>query len=182
MTTSEAPSQPESLDLDYDDWEGQFEFVGSSSNNNNSAKCANDDDLNLSVYVPSKQPILFDEETFLSLQPHDFEHDTDGLPPISGYFIENALQSTNGDVNADSIKIGKDSLNNKFTAAKYNNNLSVEDFNLKNNLICEEYKMKGLKPNSNNNNNNNVMNGNANAADLCDNLTEQVCFHSQIFV
>lgn len=167
MTTSEAPSQPESLDLDYDDWEGQFEFVGSSSNN--SAKCANDDDLNLSVYVPSKQPILFDEETFLSLQPHDFEQDTDDLPPISGYFIENALQSTNGDVNTDSIKISKDSLNNKFTAAKYNN-LSVEDFNLKNNLICEEFKMKGLKPNG-------LNNGNANAADLCDNLTEQVCFY-----
>lgn len=165
MTTSEAPSQPESLDLDYDDWEGQFEFVGSS--NNNSAKCVNDDDLNLSVYVPSKQPILFDEETFLSLQPHDFEHDTDELPPISGYFIENALQSTNGDVNADSIKISKDSLNNKFTAAKYNNNLSVEDFNLKNNRICEEFKMKGLKPNH-------LNNGNANAADLCDNLTEQL--------
>lgn len=170
MTTSEAPSQPESLDLDYDDWEGQFEFVGSS--NNTSAKCANDDDLNLSVYVPSKQPILFDEETFLSLQPHDFEHDTDDLPPISGYFIENALQSTNGDVNADSIKIGKDSLNNKFTAAKYNN-LSVEDFNLKNHLICDEYKMKGLKPSG-------LNNGNANAADLCDNLTEQVCFYTLI--
>lgn len=172
MTTSEAPSQPESLDLDYDDWEGQFEFVGSS--NANSTKCVNDeDDLNLSVYVPSKQPILFDEETFLSLQPHDFEHDADDLPPISGYFIENALQSTNDNVNTDSIKISKDSLNNKFTAAKYNNSLSVEDFNLKNNLICEEYKMKGLKPT----NNNGLNNSNANAADLCDNLTEQVGFY-----
>lgn len=174
MTTSETPSQPDSLlaDLDYDDWEGLFEFVGpinqtgdDQDNIDFNGASSSDEDLNLSVYVPSNQPILIDEETFLSLQPSDFESETE---PQSGYFIENALH----DINIDTIKNNKDTFNNKFAAAKFNNNslknnLSAEEItNIKNKLISDGYDLNGLKLNNNN------MNGFT--ADLCDNLTEQV--------
>lgn len=163
MTTSETPSQPDSLELVYDDWEGLFEFVGPISQTNiaTSGNCSSEEDLNLSVYVPSNQPILVDEETFLSLQPADFE----GSEPQSGYFIENAFQ----DLTIDSIKNNKDSFNSKFSSKFNNNSLSPEEIanNLKNQLITDDYNMTGIKSNGN-------MNGFT--ADLCDNLSEQVCF------
>lgn len=163
MTTSETPSQPDSLDLVYDDWEGLFEFVGPISQTNiaTSGSCSSEEDLNLSVYVPSNQPILVDEETFLSLQPGDFE----GNEPQSGYFIENAFQ----DLTIDSIKNNKDSFNSKFSSKFNNNSLSPDEIanNLKNQLISDEYNINGMKSNGN-------MNGFT--ADLCDNLSEQVCF------
>lgn len=90
VLATDAPgnSEPESLDsLDFDDWEGQFEFVGNNNNNNDSNQqtknsatsttstttIANDlEDLNLTVPLYNEpitnQSILIDEETFLSLQ------------------------------------------------------------------------------------------------------------------
>lgn len=75
-------SEPESLDsLDYDDWEGQFEFVGCNGGPGPATVPPTDngdaDDLNLTApgaYTQSsanKRPILIDEETFLSLQSSD---------------------------------------------------------------------------------------------------------------
>lgn len=82
-------SETESLDsLDFDDWEGQFEFVGNNNNNDNqqtknpatstttTARVANDlEDLNLTVpqynETITNRPILIDEQTFLSLQLTD---------------------------------------------------------------------------------------------------------------
>lgn len=167
MTTSECgtPSQPDSLDLVYDDWEGLFEFVGPINQTiiSSSGHCSSEEDLNLSVYVPSNQPVLVDEETFLSLHPADFE----SVEPNSGFLIENALQ----DFTIDSIKNNKDSFNKKFSSIfNNNNNLSDDEIsnNLRNNLITDEYSNmnNGLKSNGN-------MSGFT--ADLCDNLSEQVC-------
>lgn len=166
MTTSEASiSQPESLDLDFDDWEGQFEFVGgttgqsSAEQQNTSGRRTvlnSDDELNFSSYVPSHQAILIDEETFLSLQPNDFE---DSSGPQSELFIEDYGDSLRN-------KCNKETINNKFVSAKY----SAEELNnFKNKLFVDEFNMKGLKSHNNNNNNNEF------AADLCDNLSEQVC-------
>lgn len=173
MTTSDGTvSQPESLDLDYDDWEGQFEFVGpttssttttngkhSSSHNKSSS---DDDDLNFNIYVPNNEPILIDDETFLSLQPNDFD---DSGPP-SELFIEDC---------GDSIlkKCNKDTFNNKFLSAKYH---AEELNNYKNKLLSDEFNMKGLKSTGNSNNINTEF-----AADLCDNLSEQVGFFYWIY-
>lgn len=69
MTTSETPpSQPESLDLDYDLWQGQFEFVGPSYNNSiDFTKSKRLEDLYINQGVPKYQPILNDESRQLSL-------------------------------------------------------------------------------------------------------------------
>lgn len=183
-TTSEAgtASQPESLDLDYDDWEGQFEFVGpnvigsTQRNGGGGATSDDDDELNFNLYSPNgNRPVLVDEETFLSLHPNDFDDDDDDdgdalslSGPASELFIENCdgitLSST-----PVVIKCNKDSFtnnsNNKFVSAKYH---AEELNNFKNKLLfTDEFSMKGLKPNSNSINN-------ELAADLCDNLTEQV--------
>ncbi|XP_031632520.1 rab11 family-interacting protein 4B isoform X7 [Contarinia nasturtii] len=102
-------SEPESLDsLAYDDWEGQFEFVGNNNNNNNSS--VNDgttptpttsdmvEDLNLTTPKHVNQslqnfPILIDEETFLSMQSNNNDEPYSMLPePDSHQLIENALK------------------------------------------------------------------------------------------
>lgn len=94
-TDAPSTSEPESLDsLDFDDWEGQFEFVGNNNNNktaiNGTSASASTtgtsttttdsnanelEDLNLSVphfdTTITTRPILIDEETFLSLQLND---------------------------------------------------------------------------------------------------------------
>lgn len=74
-------SEPESLELDYDMWQGQFDFIGGGGHKTPSS----DDSLNLCFerLEPTKTPILIDEETFLSLHPHDL---ADG--PHSGLFFD----------------------------------------------------------------------------------------------
>lgn len=95
-TDAPSNSEPESLDsLDFDDWEGQFEFVGNNNNHNGqqqtkhsatstttttttATRIANDlEDLNLTVpqynETITNRPILIDEETFLSLQLTDID-------------------------------------------------------------------------------------------------------------
>lgn len=165
-------SSPESLDLDYDDWEGQFEFVGPSVShppNQDPKEC--DDDLNLSRFVPKlhqQQSVLFDEETFLSMNLNEY----DDCGPPSELFIEDCTTLLK--------KSNRDSLRNnnggkKFVSAKYH---AEELNNIKNRLLADEISnMKGIKTNQNNNNNSHLNNTNLNneiAADLCDNLTEQV--------
>lgn len=171
-TTSEAgtASQPESLDLDYDDWEGQFEFVGPNvgcAHRNGTSD--DDDELNFNLYSPNgNRPVLVDEETFLSLHPNDFDDD-DVLSlsgPASELFIENCDGTTLSPTPV--TKCNKDAFsnsNNKFISAKFH----AEELNhFKNKLLfADEFSMKGLKPNNNSINN-------ELAADLCDNLTEQV--------
>lgn len=169
-------SSQESLDLDYDDWEGQFEFVGPSvlqapdqtrRDQNRTTDC--DDDLKLNHFVPylqhQQQSVLFDEETFLSLNLNDFE---DCGPP-SELFIEDCTTLLK--------KSNRDSLRNnnggrKFVSAKFH---AEELNNIKNRLLSDEISnMKGMKTNQSNNNINNTNLNNELAADLCDNLTEQV--------
>lgn len=169
-------SAPESLDLDYDDWEGQFEFVGPSNSTSTTSISTinrrNDsdsgDDLNLSLYVPnsnSQQPVLFDEETFLSLNPNDF----DDCGPQSDLFIEDCatlLKKCNRDALHNQNGVG----GRKFVSAKFH---AEELNNIKNRLLSDEISsMKGQKPNQNNNTISQI--NNEFAADLCDNLTEQV--------
>lgn len=171
-TTSEAgtASQPESLDLDYDDWEGQFEFVGPNVIGSTQRNVTSDDDdeLNFNLYSPNgNRPVLVDEETFLSLHPNDFDDDALSLSgPASELFIENCDGTTLSPTPV--TKCNKDAFinsNNKFVSAKFH---AEELNNFKNKLLfTDEFSMKGLKPNSNSINN-------ELAADLCDNLTEQV--------
>ncbi|KAL9903543.1 rab11 family-interacting protein nuf isoform 2-T7 [Glossina fuscipes fuscipes] len=181
--SSQPASQPDSIDLAYDMWAGQFEFVGPTtvisttnqniqqkSSLNNCLKFGGDrtsshkqsteslEDLNLNFQTDnssstitsaytlgcgydnsgndfiSKQPILIDQETFLSLNPNDFE---DIVPSNSGpnslIFIDNRLSS------AETTECNN-IINN-------NNNNSNNNNNNNNN-------------NSNNNNNNNSNNNN----------------------
>lgn len=184
VTIDDTSSAPESLDLVYDDWEGQFEFLGSSSSNTKTpanhnrrqskdrSDCDSDDDLNLSLDVSqngTQQAVLFDEETFLSLNPNDF----DDCGPPSELFIEDCTTLLKKS-NRDSL-LNQNGSGRKFVSAKFH---AEELNNIKNRLLADEISnMKGLKPNQNNNNNNIINNANLNnefAADLCDNLTEQV--------
>lgn len=194
-------SAPESLDLDYDDWEGQFEFVGpgraSTSKVGKSAADDGDDsdDLNLSVFVPNAhQPVLYDEETFLSLNPNDFlqahhssdsddiDDDDDGVasadstdphPHPSIVRIADCRTSMRKKSNLNGLN--NRTVGRKFVSAKYH---AEELNNIKNRLLADELSnMKGSGMLCNNNNNNGSSNNNNNselAADLCDNLTEQV--------
>lgn len=178
-------SAPESLDLDYDDWEGQFEFVGPSTSNATSQSNPagkrttqsdddnaddDDDDLRLSVFVPNARlPILYDEETFLSLNANDFES-----VPHDGQLdsIADCRASLRKRSNLDGGLLLNNNSGRKFVSAKFH---AEELNNIKNRLLAEEISsMKSagglLKANNQLNNNNN----NEFAADLCDNLTEQV--------
>lgn len=236
--SSQPASQPDSIDLAYDMWAGQFEFVGptateannknntlnnnssnSNNNSNNFVKFGNPsqklssadslEDLNLNFNTSStqnplsnayslgvgKQPILIDQETFLSLNPGDFD---DIVPsdsePNSLVFIENKLESNNNN-NNNSLESNNNSNNNnnnnnnklfnlETLTSKFNNktnNTNTNGFklenlkNFKNKLLCD-FEENG---NNNNNNNgstvggNNKMNG-ALSAEICDNLNEQV--------
>ena len=175
-TTSSTPSQPDSLDLDYDMWQGQFEFVGDNNNNNNNSTTNNDDinynkdinDLKLNNNFinnnnnvnNNNQPILIDDETFLSLQLSDFDAINSG--PNSDLFIDNI----------DDLLINN--LHNNST--KLINNLSVieELNNVKNN----HFKLMNNENNLSENHNNKFYRNNSNNSliktDLCDNLNEQV--------
>lgn len=202
-TTAEAipGSEPESLDsLDYDDWEGQFEFVGNGVNSNSTLKHNHsngpDDDLNLSQnYVPnSKYPILVDEETFLSLQSNDDDGviDTDSSnensincgngsrnnpQPQSGYLISNALKQLNYDselinqFDENDTVTNNNKKNNKFLTKKTNlNNLNINC----DDIIRIKNKLNNFSDTDDNNNNNKM---NDFSAELCENLTEQVRFY-----
>lgn len=172
VATDMSSSEPESLDsLDYDDWEGQFEFIGNNNNgnhsndNNSSANHAVDsDDLNLSQhnYMPNinNGSIRIDEMTFLTMPTNS--DDLDDGTQQSGYFIENALTDFEHCVPFNKTQL----LNNK-NCEKNNLNLHFDD------IIKLKNKLNNLSGDNNNNNNNNCkLNGFS--GDLCDNLTEQV--------
>lgn len=208
--TPASTSQPDSLDLDYDMWQGQFEFVGptvpaatldqstaiaiSSSllhpnlYNLQQSRTASSslEDLRLNDYIPPDQPVLIDEETFLSLHPNDFPPSG----PHSGFYLDeynnhgetqqlnnnNSLITSNKDSNANNI------LNNKLLNNKTNNLISsviIEEKNAKNNLINSNLKLISDNPEFGNKyilkatNGTNKMNGLI-KTDLCDNLNEQV--------
>lgn len=241
--SSQPASQPDSIDLAYDMWAGQFEFVGptattteainknntlnnnSSSNSNNNSnsnfvKFGNSsqqlssadslEDLNLNFNTSStqnpltnaynlgvgvgvsgpfgKQPILIDQETFLSLNPADFD---DIVPsdsePNSLVYIENKLEhnnnnslESNNNNNNNNKLFNLETLTSKFNNKTNNTNTNgfkLENLkNFKNKLLCDFEENNG---NNNNNNNgssvggNNKMNG-ALSAEICDNLNEQV--------
>ncbi|KAH8261630.1 hypothetical protein KR044_012609 [Drosophila immigrans] len=247
--SSQPASQPDSIDLAYDMWAGQFEFVGptanaasinhkqstlnnnnnnnsnsNSNNNNNNNNCVKFgsqklssadslEDLNLNFNTSAtqnplsnayslgvtgqypafdKQPILIDQETFLSLNPADFE---DIVPsdsePNSLVFIENKLESNNN----NSLESNNNNNNNNNSNKVYNletltskfnnktNNTNTNGFklenlkNFKNKLLCD-FEENGGSGNGNGNGasangTNNKMNG-ALSAEICDNLNEQL--------
>ncbi|KAM8708510.1 hypothetical protein ACLKA7_015483 [Drosophila subpalustris] len=236
--SSQPASQPDSIDLAYDMWAGQFEFVGpttnatainqkhtlnnnnnntnSNNNNNNCVKFGNAsqklssadslEDLNLNFNTSStqnplcnayslgvtgqypafdKQPILIDQETFLSLNPADFE---DIVPsdsePSSLVFIENKLESNNNSLESNN---NNNNNNNKIynletLTSKFNNktnNTNTNGFklenlkNFKNKLLCDFEENGGSGNGGSANGTNNKMNG-ALSAEICDNLNEQL--------
>lgn len=192
--SAELSSAPESLDLVYDDWEGQFEFVGPSTSASATTKHrsapngkeddadADDDELRLSVFQPnSRQPVLYDEETFLSLNPHDFEQ------PLSlDYDLDSIVGTTaatllhkHSNIDDQHVLLNNQS-GRKFVSAKFH---AEELNNIKNRLLAQEIgalKAGGMKANNHMNNmhqqqmNHNNNNNEFAAAELCDNLTEQV--------
>lgn len=183
-TVSEIPnSEPVSLDsLDYDDWEGQFEFVGNNtalgtklqqypgSTTGSLQSSSNDtqlDDLNLSQSYTSlssyhNRPILIDHETFLSIQPDDESIlDEEHSGPPSGYFIENALKDLNfNGLETFNNKQRIDNQNHSLNVKNLANKINFEDLNnIRNKLISTvDLDVKALlaaQQNNNNNNNNN---------------------------
>uniref|UniRef100_A0A2M4BK42 Putative centrosomal protein nuf n=1 Tax=Anopheles marajoara TaxID=58244 RepID=A0A2M4BK42_9DIPT len=212
-TPSSTSSQPDSLDLDYDMWQGQFEFVGGpvpqvvngggggSSGSTASHGAPLDkqsrtassslEDLRLNGYFPPDQPVLIDEETFLSLHPTDFP----SSGPQSGFFLDDHHLSGSGGVgggapgempplnnnNSNSTPNGN-ILNIKMLNNKTNNLISsviIEEKNAKNNLINNNLKLINDNPELGNkyilksHNGSNRM-SDLIKTDLCDNLNEQL--------
>lgn len=187
---TEVPScEPETFDsLDYDDWEGQFEFVGNnsptlnrlpatvtgstssttSSFRSSSSIDNSQDDLNLSHYpfVPqSKRPILIDEETFLSIQPTSEYGDVDDHEVLnsisgapSGYFIENALKDLHF-TNGLAYKEHLDNANHSLSAKLLANKHLENRNNIRNKLIST-VDLEALLSNKQQHNNNNNDNSN----------------------
>lgn len=215
--SSQPASQPDSIDLAYDMWAGQFEFVGPTTSANTTSTTANNrkstlnntlkfgdrsashklsneslEDLNLNFNSSSvtntnsmsnsayslgcgydsdygKQPILIDQETFLSLNPNDFDDIVPSSGPNSLIFIDNKLVDT--ECNNNKI-VNYESLTNKCNNKTNNTNTNgfkLENLkNFKNKLICNyEEKATALSEN-----NNNKMNGIS--LEMCENLNEQV--------
>ena len=263
--SSQPASQPDSIDLAYDMWAGQFEFVGptaasstpaTTANNNNcklkqqqqyalnntlqfgdrnashrqSNESLEDLNLNFGQTTPyslgcgyydttttttangdyySKQPVLIDQETFLSLNPTDFD---DIVPsgPNSLIFIDNkladntttALSTTSttttpitpitSECNNNNKILNYESLSHKCNNKTNNTNTNgfkLENLkNFKNKLICdyEDKTSVVLGENNNNNNNNNNLNNNKMngiSLEMCENLNEQVSIEQQkIFI
>ncbi|XP_013114632.1 rab11 family-interacting protein 4B isoform X2 [Stomoxys calcitrans] len=230
--SSQPASQPDSIDLAYDMWAGQFEFVGPAAVTNNTQKLSLNntltfgdksqghkqsseslEDLNLNFNTNQQQscmsnsayslgcsgyetdygqqPVLIDQETFLSLNPADFD---DIVPSPSGpsslIFIDNKLveaeYNNNNNNNTSSKIINLESLTNKSNNKTNNTNTNgfkLENLkNFKNKLICDyEEKSAVLNSENNNNNNNNhhlhqhnnnKMNGIS--LEMCENLNEQL--------
>uniref|UniRef100_U5EP68 Putative centrosomal protein nuf n=1 Tax=Corethrella appendiculata TaxID=1370023 RepID=U5EP68_9DIPT len=186
-TTPNSTSQPDSLDLDYDMWQGQFEFVGPINNPNkqlSETASSSLEDLRLNEYIPPDQPVLIDEETFLSLHPNDFEHSlTPSSGPQSGYYLDdlNSLDTTNNNNNNNNNSSNNNLINNKLLNNKTNNFLNsvlIEEKNVKNNLINSNLKLINDNPELSNkfimkSNSNSKINGLI-KTDLCDNLNEQL--------
>ncbi|XP_037936595.1 rab11 family-interacting protein 4B isoform X2 [Teleopsis dalmanni] len=223
--SSQPASQPDSIDLAYDMWAGQFEFVGpatkttiTSNNNNNNKSILNNnlkfgddknashkrstdslEDLNLNFnttpsqnsmnssaytlgsscsehYDFGKQPILIDHETFLSLNPNDFD---DIVPsgPNSLVFIENKLNADNCPISESNNNkiVSLEALTSKFNNCNKTNNTNTNGFklenlkNFKNKLLCdfEEKSVVGVGSTDSN-----KMNGLS--AEICENFNEQL--------
>lgn len=175
-TDAPSNSEPESLDsLDFDDWEGQFEFIGNNNNqqqNKHPTAITQDvEDLNLSVPrygTIENRSILIDEETFLSLQlndndylKYDPENEIDGQTPPN-YLINNALKHYDHTVPSD--------LNDKQRS-------STDD------IVQTKNRLNHHKLHRNDKNNNQCdvkMNKNRFANELCDSLLkEQVSYFLQ---
>ncbi|KAH8296774.1 hypothetical protein KR054_011117 [Drosophila jambulina] len=238
--SSQPASQPDSIDLAYDMWAGQFEFVGpttpqqqQSNRNNNSSSNLNNkcrigaqqnhrklstdslEDLNLSFNTSASQnplsnayslgvgkhhpPILIDQETFLSLNPADFE---DIVPsnsePSSLVFIENKLETNNNSLESNNNHINNNNNNNnkiynlENLTSKFNNktnNTNTNGFklenlkNFKNKLLCDFEDnsnggsggggVGGVGGGSGGSGPGGMMNG-ALSAEICDNFNEQL--------
>lgn len=207
--TPASTSQPDSLDLDYDMWQGQFEFVGPTvpaataatldpssatainainssllHQNLHQSRTASSslEDLRLNDYIPPDQPVLIDEETFLSLHPNDFPPSG----PHSGFYLDEYNHETQQLNNNNSLLTNNNNtnniLNNKLLNNKTNNLISsviIEEKNAKNNLINSNLKLISDNPEFGNKyilkstNGSNKMNGLI-KTDLCDNLNEQL--------
>ncbi|XP_058835683.1 rab11 family-interacting protein 4 isoform X2 [Topomyia yanbarensis] len=197
--TPSSTSQPDSLDLDYDMWQGQFEFVGPTLDAgaiNGSCTTLNSDgldhlsrtasssleDLRLNGYIPPDQPVLIDEETFLSLHPNDFP----SSGPHSEFFLDEyshgGLETQQLNNNSSNLITNNNILNNKLLNAKTNNLISsviMDEKNAKNNLINNNLKLINDNPELGNkyilksSNGNSKINGLI-KTDLCDNLNEQL--------
>ncbi|XP_041781068.1 rab11 family-interacting protein 4B isoform X2 [Anopheles merus] len=211
-TTPSSTSQPDSLDLDYDMWQGQFEFVGptvpinaangncgSSSSTGSIGITSLDkqsrtsssslEDLRLNGYIPPDQPVLIDEETFLSLHPNDFP----SSGPQSGFFLDDygnsnqngnaleAYQLNNNSITANG-NVSGGILNIKMLNNKTNNLISsvtIEEKNAKNNLINNNLKLINDNPELSNkyilkSSNSSSKMSDLIKTDLCDNLNEQL--------
>ncbi|XP_053671292.1 rab11 family-interacting protein 4B [Anopheles nili] len=203
-TTSSSTSQPDSLDLDYDMWQGQFEFVGptvpgNAANNGiigntplekqSRTSSSSLEDLRLNEYIPPDHPVLIDEETFLSLHPNDFP----SSEPQSGFFLDdysnvnqigNTLdmhQLNNNSITANSsVTVGIQNI--KMLNNKTNNLISsvtLEEKNAKNNLINNNLKLINDNPELSNkyilkSSNSSSRMSDLIKTDLCDNLNEQL--------
>lgn len=184
-TTTNGSSQPDSLDLemDYDMWQGQFEFSGDSNGDTQSIDSVNRNQSEVpSQYLnhSNNQPILIDEETFLSLHPNDFDEFNSlesSLP--KEYLIRDAIDNLHlvPDNNNECDLIENKVLTEHNKNQKLlNDNLSVEELNnIKNTLIMHnEIKKTDNFP---------VHRSNSNGftTELCENLNEQVgvimCFY-----
>ncbi|XP_035893185.1 rab11 family-interacting protein 4B isoform X2 [Anopheles stephensi] len=209
-TTPSSTSQPDSLDLDYDMWQGQFEFVGptvvvpiNALNGSSSTSTSLDkqsrtsssslEDLRLNGYIPPDQPVLIDEETFLSLHPNDFPSsgpqsgfflDDYGSPNQSGNAHEPPYQLNNNSLTANGNVSGSGGgiLNIKMLNNKTNNLIStgtIEEKNAKNNLINNNLKLINDNPELSNkyilkSSNSSSKMSDLIKTDLCDNLNEQL--------
>lgn len=158
-------SEPESLDsLDYDDWEGQFEFIGNNNNNNihlTNHQTNDTDDLNLSAVHKSTNDnsvVLIDEMTFLTMQTND-DNDNDKTTSPSNLFNKMSMID-NVPLNVN--KINNHNNNNRFLNSNEDHYINFDDIiNLKNKLNSDKH-------------NNNNIHINEIDTDLCDNLSEQV--------
>lgn len=164
-------SEPESLDsLDYDDWEGQFEFVGTTAAQNQSARSNGSgdvDDLNFTTPnytqpINNRRPILIDEETFLSLQSTDGNHIDHSIDPFQSnqtHIIENALKHLQFDKTTVPLTTNADRITTDETNAMPSDSSHFDRIlRLKNRL--NNTKCNLLQPGDTNNNHTNNNNDN----------------------
>ncbi|GAB0087908.1 Peptidyl-prolyl cis-trans isomerase [Sergentomyia squamirostris] len=186
MTTPESRSQPESLDLDYDLWQGQFEFIGPLNSNGRSSS-VEDLNLNCSTHGYDKnRAILVDEETFLSLHATesspDTEEDDDDLRnsgPHSGFFINDCGRDTPDTLKEVdfSLVTSADSVKDISSSQEINKKILsdlVEINNVKNNLKSSNLRLIADNPQKFLRNGTGKMNGGGVKAEVCDNLNEQL--------
>uniref|UniRef100_A0A8W7Q170 FIP-RBD domain-containing protein n=1 Tax=Anopheles coluzzii TaxID=1518534 RepID=A0A8W7Q170_ANOCL len=190
-TTPSSTSQPDSLDLDYDMWQGQFEFVGptvpinaangncgSSSSTGSIGITSLDkqsrtsssslEDLRLNGYIPPDQPVLIDEETFLSLHPNDFP----SSGPQSGFFLDDY---GNPNQNGNALDAYPAEQQQHYSERS----VTIEEKNAKNNLINNNLKLINDNPELSNkyilkSSNSSSKMSDLIKTDLCDNLNEQL--------